>query len=289
MDQATNLRKLAEEKKGAAARHSASIITVASGKGGTGKTFFCVNFAIALAEAGKRVMIIDADFGLSNVDVMLGAKPKYNLLHVINGACTLKEAMCQGHGGIQYISGGSGLDELLNVKKRSINALLSQLSEVDEELDFIIFDSGAGINEHVKKIICSSDELILMLAPEPPSLVDAFALVKSVKARNNCPPMGFVINRCDNMMEAIVTARNFRSIVKKYLGTDMEYLGYLLTDKNVPKSIKMQTPIKISYPDSFAVKDIEQIVNQFIVAEQKPKRGGLRTFLERVIINTDKD
>lgn len=282
-DQADNLRRLA--KQNADSRTAARVLNVASGKGGTGKTFFSVNFSIALASAGKRVMLIDADFGLSNVDVMLGTKPKYNLGHVLRGEVSLADAVSRGHGNIEYVSGGSGAETLLGMKRSDVELILDQTARLDSDYDFIIFDSGAGINDGVLKFINCCDESILMLNAEPTSVMDAFALMKCVASKTRRPPVHFVMNKAENMLEAVVMAKNFKNIVKKYLYYDMHYMGYITSDASAVKSIKRQTPVMISEPDARCARDVASIASQYLGQSDGLAGGGLQRFLERVIMS----
>lgn len=282
-DQAEKLRLKAKER--AAERPRAATITVASGKGGTGKTSFTVNFAIALAAIGKRVMIIDADFGLSNVDVMLGAQTKYNLSHVINGEVTMEEAITLGHGGIHFIAGGSGVESLLDLKKSDLNIIYKQALALDEKFDYVLFDSGAGVNNAVLRLMGNTDESILVATPEPTSVMDAFVLIKSVAAKTRRPPVRIVMNRVETPMEGLAMSRNLKNIVQKYLDYEVSYLGNICTDKNFVKSVKEQVPLMIRYPASRAVKDIENIAYTFAQVKPPAHSGGLFRFFDKVMMN----
>ena len=284
MDQAENLRQLV---KNSIVQGGPVILTVASGKGGTGKTSFSINFSIALAQKGKSVMVIDADFGLANVDLMLGGNPRYHIGDVLDGRVTLREAICQGHGGIWYVAGGSGVMELLNLKASRLDALQRQLQELDTKLDFIIFDCGAGVNSQVMRLMAATDECLLLVTPEPTAIVDAFVLVKSLSALQPPPPIRFVMNRAETPLEAMTMARSFKSIVQKYLNREMEFLGHISFDKSVVHSIKKQMPYVICYPNCQAAKDIERIAAQYAGGE--PRRGsGLRSLLERMAMRRDR-
>lgn len=286
MDQAESLRRLARHK---GRTGSAPIIAaVASGKGGTGKTSFCINLAIALSMLGKSTMIIDVDFGLSNVDVMLDAHPKHHIGEVLQGRVTLSEAVCKGHGGIWYVSGGSGAEELMHIQRDMIEGLQQQMSELDAELDFILLDCSAGVNETMLRLVSSADECLLLLTPEPTAITDAFVLLKSLAARQDRPSVCFVMNRAENPMEAMTMSRYFKNIVQKYLGFEVFFLGYVAFDKSVVSSIKKQIPLMIGYPGSPAAKDILRIAGQYANVEPQRTSGGLPGFFEKMAMRYGK-
>lgn len=282
-DQAQILREKAKKMSGE--HHQATTVTVASGKGGTGKTSFSVNFSIALASLGKSVLLFDADFGLSNVDVVLGAQPKYNLSHVIKGEITLEQAISRGHGGLDYVAGGSGIDELLDIKRRDLSKLYKQTLELDTSYDYVIFDSGAGVNDLVLRLIGNTDECIVVATPEPTSIMDAFVLMKSIATKTKRPPVRIVMNRVETMMEGMAMSRNLKNIVKKYLNYDMMYLGCISMDKNFVRSIKEQVPLMIRFPGSRAAKDIEALVYTYTQIAPQRFGGGLSKLFDKLFAN----
>lgn len=243
-------------------KEGVQIITVVSGKGGTGKTFFSVNYALHLSQIGKKVLVIDADFGLSNVDVMLGTKPKKSLGDVLRGTAELRDVICEGTFGVKYISGGMGDEALLGLKKGRLSILSAQMleSSIIRELDYLIFDCGAGVNDTVLQLLSGSDMGILVMTTEPTSLMDAFVIVKSLAQFKRKPPVYYVMNRAEGQREATVVARSFRNIVMKYVPYDLRYAGYISMDRHVAQSIKTQNPLMVSYPDCQAAMDLKAIV-----------------------------
>lgn len=285
MDQAESLRKLAGHKDN---KRGPTLTAVASGKGGTGKTSFCINLAIALSMLGKTTMIVDADFGLSNVDVMLDAHPKHTIGEVLRGEVSLSEAVCKGHGDIWYVSGGSGAEDLVRIKKDMIKNLQKQMVELGAELDFILLDCGAGVNDMMLRMIASADECLLLITPEPTALTDAFVLLKSLSARMERPNVSFVMNRSETPLEAMTMSRYFKNIVRKYLGFDVFFLGHVTFDKSVVHSIKKQMPLMLSYPNSPAAKDILRIAGQYANVEAQRPGSGLAGFFEKIAMRYGK-
>ena len=179
MDQAENLRKIMQQKE-EQAKEAARVIAVTSGKGGVGKSSVSVNLAIQFARMGKSVVILDADLGLANVEVMFGVIPKYNLSDLLYNGRELKEIICEGPEGIQFISGGSGIANLANFDKEQVKRLINKMTELEKIADIVIIDTGAGINPSVMEFLISSPETILVTTPEPTSVTDSYALLKAL-------------------------------------------------------------------------------------------------------------
>lgn len=281
-DQASQLRDIVSqipvsEKK----EQQAQIITVTSGKGGVGKTSISVNLSIALAQMNKRVVLIDADFGLANVDVLLGISAKYDLSHVLRGEKTVSEVISSGHGGIRFISGGAGVLDLLSTHTKSMSGVIEQICALGDDADFVIFDTGAGINADILKMISISDHTLLVMTPEPTSIVDAFALIKSMSSKGEKQKVSLIINKSDSILEAASTANNFKRVVARHLSYPLDVIGFIYNDKVVPKAIKMQSPFLLSFPTSTAAQSVKTIAARFIDIKIATK-GGLRGFFEKM-------
>ena len=179
MDQAQQLRNIIKQQN--MQQHLARVITVTSGKGGVGKSNMSVNMAIQLGRLGKKVVILDADFGLANVEVMLGTRPRYNMADMIYGRKGIKDIICRGPENIGFISGGSGIKELSNLSKDQISGIVNMMYELDSIADVIIIDTGAGISDAVIDMVLASSEVLLVTTPEPTSITDAYALLKNYK------------------------------------------------------------------------------------------------------------
>jgi flagellar biosynthesis protein FlhG len=257
-DQAQNLRELVDR------RQKIRVISVSSGKGGVGKSSVSVNLAVTLCRLGARVLIVDADFGLANVDVMLGVTSKFNISHFLSGEKSLQEIIQLGHGGVRFISGGSGMNELLNLDEERLSQLLSGLVRLDTPIDIIIIDTGAGINENIVQIVLESSETIVVTTPEPTAILDAYALVKTVLKRNASHPIHVLINKAEGKKEALRVQEGFIEVVGKHLGKNINPLGYMMYDYDVPQSIKRQLPITISSPGCSTSREIEVIARELL-------------------------
>lgn len=252
MDQADKLRKMVKEQ--AAPRSIARVITVTSGKGGVGKSSVSVNLAIALSKLGHRVIIFDADFGLANVEVMLGIRPQYNLADLMFRGKSLSDIVTQGPDNIGFISGGSGIQELTNLTKDQIVYLIQKLVELDEKADIIIIDTGAGIADSVLEFVAASSEVLLVATPEPTSITDAYALLKTLNRKSDVSLENTVIkmiaNRIDNYEDGKELYDKLSLVVSKFLNLKLEYLGAVPQDQNVSRSVMKQKPAVTLYPSS---------------------------------------
>lgn len=277
MDQATRLRNLIKSQE--IRKNVATVITVTSGKGGVGKSNMSVNLAIQLHNLGKRVIILDADFGLANVEVMFGVRPAYSLADLMFKNKELKEIICPGPRGIGIISGGSGIQEMANLTKYQIANLTSKLYELDELADIIIIDTGAGISEAVMEFVTHSSEVLLVATPEPTSITDAYALLKSVNKRNDFDKtkhIQMITNRVGSIKEGKELYEKLNVVVKRFLDVNLDLLGAVPQDMNVSKAVMRQVPFSIAYPNtqaSLAVKDIADKLLGNNTNTQMDKRG----------------
>lgn len=280
MDQADKLRKIVKEQT--TTRRVARVITVTSGKGGVGKSSISVNLAIALSRLGNRVIILDADFGLANIEVMLGIRPQYNLADLIFRGKTLSEIVTEGPEKIGFISGGSGIQELTNLSKDQIINLIQKLVELDERADVIIVDTGAGISDSVLEFIAASSEVLLVVTPEPTSITDAYALLKALNRKKDVSlketTIKMLANRVDSLEEGMELYNKLSIVVNKFLHLKLEYLGALQQDTTVSKAVMRQAPSVVSYPNSQfskAIKEYANILHNNTTAEQATNKRGI--------------
>lgn len=235
------------------------VIAITSGKGGVGKTNFTVNLGIKFAKMGLRVVIIDADLGLANVDVVMGKMSKYNLSDVINSNRDILEILEEGYEGVRFVSGGSGVQELVKLNKTQLVDLLMKLGKLDEEADVILIDTGAGLSENVISFVHAAREVILLTTPEPTSITDAYALIKTITGRDKTKNIKVVVNRADNAAEAFNILDKLNVVTQKFLGVKLHKLGYILNDACVTKAVKIQQPFVISFNRSEASKNMDDI------------------------------
>lgn len=252
MDQAEQLRNIVKQQN--KKQRSARVITVTSGKGGVGKSNVSVNLAIQMSRLGKRAVILDADFGLANIEVMLGMRPQYNLADMMFRGKDVKDIICTGPEGIGFISGGSGLREMTNLNKDQILSLVRTMYELDHYADVVIIDTGAGISDTVIELVASSSEVLLVATPEPTSITDAYALLKTLHRHDGFDAESTSIKMIGNRIQSYEEGKELylklNTVVNKFLGMDMEYLGAIPYDECLPRAVMQQQPVSLAYPDA---------------------------------------
>lgn len=278
-DQVSSLRELASRQKRPPSK--LRVIAVTSGKGGVGKTNFTVNLALALAELGERVIILDGDLGLANVDIAFGLTAGYTMEHIISGEKTIEQILLRGPRGIGIIPGGSGVQELANVERDKLIHILTNIGRLENMADLLIIDTGAGLGHTVTNFLRAADDIILVTTPEPTALIDAYGLLKALKKEKNKVPVHVVANRVRTEVDARETFKRLQTAVHKFLCGSIDLLGWVYDDSHMGRAVMQQEPLGLSYPESSAYRCIQWIAGSVsgisLSAPRKP--GGIRAFL----------
>jgi flagellar biosynthesis protein FlhG len=261
----------------------ARVITITSGKGGVGKTNITINLALTLSKMGLKVVILDADFGLANIDVLFGIIPKYTLLDLIHEEKTIFEVLTDGPDNIKFLSGGSGVEELIRLDRKKLRKFVNSIELLDKLFDVILIDTGAGLSQNVMNFIMAADEVLLVTTPEPTSITDAYALVKMVSRRDRKKPINIIVNKAENSKEAMEIANKLCMVSDKFLSLKLIKIGYILFDENVTKSVKMQKPFVIYNPKCQASKNITEIAEKLFVDKSTEESLGARGFVSRLL------
>lgn len=282
-DQAERLRAKVQQSSLHNTR-STRLITVTSGKGGVGKSNVTLNFALGLAETGQKVVIFDVDLGLANLDVLMGITARYHLLDILDKNVTLWEIMEKGPRGLELIAGGSGFTQFLQLDDQKISRLLDQLSLLQGYADTVLLDTGAGISKESMQFILCSDEVFLVTTPEPTAITDAYAVIKMIHSQNPHTQIKLIINRSSSPREGKHTADKLTMVAKKFLGMDVQTLGFVDDDPSVSLAVKQQQPFLMAYPHSQAAKSIRLLVRAHLGSEGARQRdtGGFRSFLSKI-------
>lgn len=276
LDQAERLRRLVNNKEDIDPKNKAKIITVTSGKGGVGKSNFVVNLGITLQKKGKRVLIFDADIGMGNDDVLMGIYPRYNIFDLIKGR-SLEDILVEGPEGVMLLPGGSGLNQVEDLQSHEREAFLEKLGSLDG-FDYILMDTGAGINRSVLAFIACSEELIIIITPEPTSLTDAYSLVKATDHFKIKSKAKIVVNKAFTKAEGVQSFNKFKNAVNRFLTVEVSYLGCILEDRKLVQGVRDQVPFVISYPHSDASKGIEEISKTLLGEDTKNRIGAQGVF-----------
>ncbi len=258
------------------------VIAVTSGKGGVGKTTFTINLAIALAAQNKRVFIIDADLGTANVDVLLRLSTKYNLTHLLSGDKSLLDIAVQAPGNIAVIPGGSGLQALTQMTETQFSHLIASFNQLDGLADIILLDTGAGISRDVSNFLIAADETIIVTTPEPHAITDAYAIIKVTHSLACQTKQMLVVNRAENKPEADIAATRLLGTVSRYLGREIEYIGYIQDDPLVSRSLKQQQPFQLASPQSVPARNIDAIAAR-LLNKPVPAPTGMTGFIGKML------
>lgn len=263
-------------------KKSVKTIAIASGKGGVGKTNVAANLAIAMRKLGRKVMIVDADLGLSNVDVLLHLAPKHNIQHVLNDGMTLRDVVVEGPHGIQILPAGSGVQELTALDEVQRLKLLEAFEAYDGDIDVLLIDTAAGISDNVAFFCIAAQEIVVVTSPEPTAIADACALIKVLYTRYQEKEFHVLVNSVKSPEEAVEAFRRLSLATEKFLSLSLDYLGYLPYDESVQSAVRAQRPFIDMYPQNPISRRITEIAKRFLGRTEKVK-GTLQFFIGNLL------
>ncbi len=293
MDQAEQLRNIIK-KSSQSSRPLARIITVTSGKGGVGKSNTSINLAIQMRRLGLRVIILDADFGLANIEIMFGTVPKHNLADLIYQGKNIKEIITWGPAEVGFISGGSGIVGLSNLSRDYLTYIIQNLAELDAIADVVIIDTGAGISDAVLEFLVASGEILVVTTPEPTSITDSYSLLKALNRHprfsTEMSQIKVIANRVDSDEEGQTLFHKLNSVVARYLKLPISYLGAIPQDSQLSKAVMQQVPISIQNENAKSAKAFEAIASRLCDVETSKsiKKRGMAAFFSHIIAGKQK-
>ena len=291
-DQAKELRRIVEQHKQKSKNlGNLKTFTILSGKGGVGKSNISINLAYALAERDKKVVLLDADLGLANLDMLCGITAKYNLSHLIDGSRKLDEVLVPLENNIWMLPGGSGVKELADLDERRLVELIDDIGLLEDRADILLVDTGGGIHRSVLAFAAAADTVILVTTPEPTAIRDAYGILKALK---NSPEnrekrdIVFVVNMANSEKDGFEVANRLKMAATQFLGLSVNYLGCVLKDSFVEQAVRIRKPFYRLFPDSPAAKCIRSIVGTLssdamygeIACVDQPR--GLKAFFYRL-------
>lgn len=264
MDQSSTLRKMASQnvRTGASRGHSTHVLSVTSGKGGVGKSNLVVNVAIALAQRRKRVLVLDADMGLANVDILIGMTSRHNLSHVLSDAKRLEEVICEGPSGIHVLPASSGVEWMANLTVDQRVTFLQKMDALNGLYDILLIDTGAGISSNVVYFNLAAQTRIVMVTPEPTSLTDAYALIKVLHLTYHLKTFEVVVNSVANEKEGLEVYRNLTTVADRFLDVRLGYLGHIERGDQVRNAVLRQTPVVDLFPDSAVAQGYRDVARR---------------------------
>lgn len=296
MDQAEQLRNIIKANQAMNQptgimphRPLARVITVTSGKGGVGKSNTAINLAIQFRKMGQKVIILDADFGLANIEIMFGAVPKHNLCDLIYQGKNIREIITWGPMDVGFISGGSGIAGMSNLSREYLIYIIKNLAELDAIADVIIVDTGAGISEAVLEFLVASGEILLVTTPEPTSITDSYSLLKALNRHPRFSQQNskikVIANKVDSQEEGKQLYSKLSTVVNRYLKLPLDYLGAVPQDKQLSKAVMQQMPVSLQNPNatsSMAYKKMAEILMNKEADSTVPKRG-MAAFFSHIV------
>ncbi|NGX16245.1 MinD/ParA family protein [Wenzhouxiangella sp. XN24] len=259
------------------------VIAVASGKGGVGKTNVSVNLGVAFAAMGRRTMLLDADLGLANVDVLLGLQARYNLSHLLSGERELEEIMVSGPGGLRIVPASSGVARLADLASAELNGIIGAFSSLSEEVDVLIVDTAAGISPSVLQFCVAAQEVMLVVCDEPSSLTDAYALVKVLARDHAVRRFHTITNRVDSVQHGRKLHNKLQTVCDRFLDVPLQHMGTIPEDPLLRRAVQMQSPVVTAYPSSPASRAFKELAARADkLPEPRGMSGCIEFFLERL-------
>ncbi|HWJ80395.1 MAG TPA: MinD/ParA family protein [Niallia sp.] len=285
-DQAAILREkiqqLNKSKSKERIKGESKTLAIISGKGGVGKSNFSLNFALTLQKNGSKVLIFDMDIGMGNIDILLGRRSNYTIVDFFRDEVNFKDIIMQGPEGLEYIAGGSGLTDFVDMESK-LAEFFSHFQACIHEYDYIIFDMGAGISTDSLKFILSVDEVIVITTPEPTSITDAYAAIKFVHLRKSDVPFYLVVNRTYSDRDGLETFNKIQQVLNKFLNKDIIQLGHIPDDPNVAQAVRRQIPFVFFNEKSEAAKSLKKIADRYGKQEfNEPYFKGNNRFVSKL-------
>ena len=277
-DQAQGLRELASKSYG-----PTKVIAVTSGKGGVGKSNMVINIGIALAKLRRRVLIVDVDLGLANIETLLGISCDYNVQHVVDGQKKLEDIIVPGASGIRIIPGSSGISRLADLSGKKRKEFINHFARLQGTVDVILVDTMAGISKNVVGFAVAADEILLVTTPEPTSVLDAYAMVKTVFHRQRNANIKVLVNMVNDERQAKRTAHRIESVVKQFLNRRVRTVGYVPLDHHVRQAVMKSRALMELYPNSPAAKSVRTVAARLVDFRVPLEEGRQRGFFERLV------
>ncbi|MAR90576.1 MAG: MinD/ParA family protein [Pseudomonadota bacterium] len=264
--------------------HPVQVIAITGGKGGVGKSNVSINLGVSLAEMGRRVVLLDADLGLANLDILLGISAQENLSHVLKGECGIRDILVEGPAGIKIVPASSGTQELVNMGPREHAGLIHAFSELSEDIDVLLVDTAAGISEMVMSFVTAAQESLFVVTNEPTSITDAYAMMKILNQKHGLYRFNVVANMVRTQQEGREIYNKLTKVTDRFLDVALQFSGCIPMDDCVRKAVMRQKPVVEAYPRSKAALAFRTLANK-VDSWPLPSnpRGHLEFFVDRLV------
>jgi flagellar biosynthesis protein FlhG len=281
VDQANGLRELVERQRPAGA--PLRVIAVTSGKGGVGKTHLSCNLALLAARTGRRTLVVDADLGLANADIVLGIDPHRHLGHLLEGSVPPEDVLAQGPEGVQVLAASTGVQQLTHLDDAQKLRLVTALDYIEDRFDLVLVDCGAGIGDNVLFFAGAAQEVLLVVTPEPTSLTDAYAAVKVLSQQAGVQHFQVVVNQAPSEAHGRETWERLTRVTDRFLGARVSYLGHVPRDENLQRALMAQRPLVQLFPRSPSARALQTLAERLLDRAPPPSlQGGLKFLWQRV-------
>jgi len=276
-DQADGIRRMAQPRP-------VRVLAVSSGKGGVGKTNVAVNLGVSLSELGRQVVLLDADLGLANVDVLLGLQPKFNLSHVLSGERTLDEILVEGPSGLKIVPASSGIQRMSELTSAEQAAVIRAFGEMNQDIDVLLVDTAAGISGGVVNFARACQDIILVVCDEPTSLTDAYAFIKLLNRDYGVHRFQILANMVQDFQQGQALFGKLCRVTDRYLDVTLNFLGAVPRDEQLRKAVQRQNPVVVAYPHSKAARAFRALALKMDALPISGQASGrLEFFVERMI------
>ena len=266
-DQASKLRNITNKRIGSNKPPLSRVLAVTSGKGGVGKSNISTNIALAMVQHGKRILLMDFDLGLANIDVLFGIYPQYTLKDVFRGKKELKDIIVEGPEGLMIIPASSGVEEMVNLSNSQKERLTRDVGRIKDGIDMVIIDTGSGIYSDVVRMLVAANEILIVVTPEPTSITDAYAVIKVVSKYKKQPRIRLIVNMCRNITDATSTGKRITEASKRFLGVDIQEVFAVPFDQHVSTAFRMRKPFLLQFPNAVVSTNIRKIAGNILSAQ----------------------
>jgi flagellar biosynthesis protein FlhG len=290
MDQASGLREMVKKNvsvpaEAPSAGRPVRVVSISSGKGGVGKTNITANLALMMSRSGRRVLVLDADLGLANIDVVLGISPSYNISHLLTGEKGVDEVIFPGPWGIKILPASSGIEEMTRLSDGQKMRLVHEMEVLDGQFDVLLVDTGAGIGDNVLYFNMAADERIIVATNEPTSITDAYALIKVLHVDHDQDSFSLVVNQVGTPQEAMFVYRKLAQAAETFLGSvSLDYLGFIPADPRVVEAVRRQQAVVEAFPTSPASAALHSLAGKILGRPvRRSSEGNIRLFWRRLV------